>query len=78
MRDFLPRHLSRPTPRTPRRPRVARASPTEIVREQKRLVQKSVRDLEREKTAMERTEAALIADIKKAAKAGQVRVRWPP
>ena len=44
------------------------------MREQKRLVQKSVRDLEREKTGMERTEAALIADIKKAAKAGQVRV----
>ncbi len=44
------------------------------MREQKRLVQKSVRDLEREKTAMERTEAALVADIKKAAKAGQVLV----
>lgn len=43
----------------------------EIVREQKRAVEKSVRELEREKAGMDKTEAQLIADIKKAAKAGQ-------
>ena len=37
------------------------------------MVEKSVRDLTREKTGMERTEAQLIADIKKAAKANQVK-----
>ena len=41
----------------------------EIVREQKRAVEKSVRELEREKAGMDKTEAQLIADIKKAAKA---------
>lgn len=45
---------------------------TEIIREQKRMVDRSVRDLTREKQGMERTEQQLINDIRKAAKAGQV------
>jgi charged multivesicular body protein 2A len=45
----------------------------EIIREQKRTVEKSIRELTREKTGMERTEAQLINDIKKAAKAGQTK-----
>lgn len=45
----------------------------EIVREQKRLVEKSLRTLDREKAGMAKTETTLINDIKKAAKAGQVK-----
>ena len=45
----------------------------EIVREQKRMVEKSLRSLEREKGGMDKTEQTLIADIKKAAKANQLK-----
>jgi len=40
----------------------------EIVREQKRMVDKSMRELERERAGLEKTEKKLIMDIKKAAK----------
>jgi hypothetical protein len=44
---------------------------SEMIREQKRMVDRSVRELAREQTKMERTEQQLINDIRKAAKAGQ-------
>jgi charged multivesicular body protein 2A len=43
----------------------------EIVREQKRMVDKSIRELERERMGLQRSEAKLILDIKKAAKNGK-------
>ena len=40
--------------------------------------QKSVRELDRERTKLQKQEAKLVIDIKKAAKAGQmVRCAWP-
>uniref|UniRef100_A0A7S3ZEY6 Charged multivesicular body protein 2a n=1 Tax=Lotharella globosa TaxID=91324 RepID=A0A7S3ZEY6_9EUKA len=47
-------------------------SPKEIVREQKRLVNRSVRQLEREITGLKREEAKIIKNIKKDAKANQM------
>lgn len=45
----------------------------EIVREQKRMVEKSIRELERERSALQKSEAKLVQDIKKAAKAEQMK-----
>jgi charged multivesicular body protein 2A len=45
----------------------------EIVREQKRMVDKSIRELEREKAGLEKQEQKLIQDIKKAAKNEQMK-----
>lgn len=42
----------------------------EIVREHQRLIQKSIRELDREKNMLEAQERRIIADIKKNAKAG--------
>lgn len=44
----------------------------QIVREQKRNVEKGIRALDREKAGLQRQEQKLIADIKKAAKANQM------
>eukprot|EP00475_Leptophrys_vorax_P015226 TRINITY_DN21590_c0_g2_i3.p2 TRINITY_DN21590_c0_g2~~TRINITY_DN21590_c0_g2_i3.p2 ORF type:complete len:215 (-),score=74.25 TRINITY_DN21590_c0_g2_i3:31-675(-) len=43
----------------------------ELVREQKKLVDRSIRELEREKRGLEQTEKRLIGDLKKAAKNGK-------
>jgi len=48
-----------------------RKTTKEIVREQKRMVERSIRQLERERVNMERQEKKLIADIKTMAKKGQ-------
>eukprot|EP00471_Norrisiella_sphaerica_P005311 CAMPEP_0184479298 /NCGR_PEP_ID=MMETSP0113_2-20130426/1079_1 /TAXON_ID=91329 /ORGANISM="Norrisiella sphaerica, Strain BC52" /LENGTH=206 /DNA_ID=CAMNT_0026857351 /DNA_START=97 /DNA_END=717 /DNA_ORIENTATION=+ len=49
-----------------------RKSAKEIVREQKRLVNRSIRQLEREMNGLKREEKKLIANIKKDAKANQM------
>uniref|UniRef100_A0A7S1BRV2 Charged multivesicular body protein 2a n=1 Tax=Corethron hystrix TaxID=216773 RepID=A0A7S1BRV2_9STRA len=43
----------------------------EVIRENKREINKSIRELDREKNALEKEEKRLITDIKKQAKAGQ-------
>jgi hypothetical protein len=45
----------------------------EQIREQKRMVERSVRGLERDRASLERDEKKLILDIKKQAKAGQMK-----
>jgi len=45
----------------------------QIIREQKRNLDRSIRSLDRERTSLERDEKKLIADIKKAAKANQIK-----
>jgi len=45
----------------------------ERIREQKRMVERSVRGLERDRSTLERDEKKLITEIKKQAKAGQMR-----
>jgi len=45
----------------------------QVIREQKRMVDRSVRSLDRERTGLERQEKLLIAEIKKNAKAGQMK-----
>jgi len=47
-------------------------TPKELLRENKRLVNRAVRELEREKKSLEKNEKKLVADIKKAAKEGQM------
>lgn len=49
-----------------------RKTPAEIVREQKRSLDRSIRELDRERSALEQQEKKLIADIKKMAKANQM------
>ena len=44
----------------------------EVLRENKRMITRAVRELDREKTGLEREEKRLIMDIKKAAKDGQM------
>lgn len=44
----------------------------EILRENKRTITRAVRDIDREKTNLEKQEKKLIAEIKKNAKAGQM------
>ena len=44
----------------------------EILRENKRMISRAVRELDREKTALEREEKRLTIDIKKAAKEQQM------
>jgi charged multivesicular body protein 2A len=48
-----------------------RTSPAEALRKHQRALNKSIRDLDRERTKLEQQEKKVIADIKKAAKAGQ-------
>lgn len=47
-------------------------TPAEMMREYKRNVDRSVREIEREKTKLQQQEKKVIADIKKAAKDGQM------
>jgi charged multivesicular body protein 2A len=49
-----------------------RKTPQELVRENQRLIQKSVRELDREKASLEAQEKRIIADIKKNAKNNQM------
>ena len=49
-----------------------RKTPEQMLRENQRLLQRSIRDLDRERTRMETQEKKVIADIKKMAKAGQM------
>jgi len=50
----------------------SRKTPQELLRENQRLITKSVRELDREKTKLEQQEKKIVADIKKSAKAGQI------
>ena len=57
-------------------------TPSELLRENKRMLDKSIRELDRERTGMMSQEKKLIVEIKKMAKANQmgavkVRVRDP-
>ena len=45
----------------------------EVLRENKRTIRRGVRELDREKLHLEREEKRLIAEIKKNAKAGQMK-----
>jgi charged multivesicular body protein 2A len=45
----------------------------EVLRENKRLINRGVRELDREKISLEREEKRLIMDIKKAAREGQMQ-----
>ena len=45
----------------------------EILRENNRMIKRSIRELDREKTALEREEKRLVMEIKKNAKAGQMK-----
>lgn len=47
-------------------------TPSEMLRENKRQLDRAIRELDRERTKLERQEKQVIADIKKAAKAGQI------
>ena len=49
-----------------------RKTPQELVRENQRLIQKSIRELDRERAALEVQEKRIIADIKKNAKNNQM------
>jgi len=44
----------------------------EVMRENKRMINRAIRELDREKVNLERNEKKLIADIKKYAKEGQM------
>lgn len=44
----------------------------EVLRENKRTITRAVRDIDREKTNLEKQEKKLIGEIKKSAKAGQM------
>eukprot|EP00045_Choanoeca_perplexa_P004221 m.36192 g.36192 ORF g.36192 m.36192 type:complete len:212 (+) comp12459_c0_seq1:111-746(+) len=47
-------------------------TPAELLKENQRMLKKAMRELDREKMALERQETKTLLDIKKAAKAGQV------
>lgn len=47
-------------------------TPTEMLRENKRMLDKSIRELDRERTHMQSQEKKLIAEIKKMAKQNQM------
>ncbi|KAI9215890.1 Snf7-domain-containing protein [Blastocladiella britannica] len=49
-----------------------RKTPAEMLRQNQRALQRSIRDLDREKAKLEQQEKKLIADIKKTARAGQM------
>ena len=50
----------------------SRKTPAERVKEYNRQIKRSVRELDRERTALERQEKKLMNDIKKAARDGQM------
>ena len=47
-------------------------TPQEMLRQNQRSLNKAIRDLDRERQKLEQQEKKVIADIKKAAKAGQI------
>lgn len=47
----------------------------ELLRENKRLIQKSIREIDRERNSLQMQEAKLIMEMKRNAKNGQM-VRW--
>eukprot|EP01128_Nolandella_sp_AFSM9_P005325 TRINITY_DN2550_c0_g1_i1.p1 TRINITY_DN2550_c0_g1~~TRINITY_DN2550_c0_g1_i1.p1 ORF type:complete len:222 (-),score=71.21 TRINITY_DN2550_c0_g1_i1:90-755(-) len=49
-----------------------RMTPEEIIKEHQRTIKRSIREIERERAKMERSEGKIIADIKKAAKDNQI------
>jgi len=49
-----------------------RMTPEEIIKEHQRTIQKSIREIERERKRLEQTETKVISDIKKAARDGQM------
>lgn len=49
----------------------------ELIKENKRIVNRAIRELDRERTRMEREEKKLIADIKKMAAEGQTSCSYP-
>lgn len=49
----------------------------ELLRENKRLLDRSIRELDRERTGLQNQEKKLVMEIKKMAKEGQM-VRMPP
>jgi len=49
-----------------------RLTPEEIIKEHQRTIQKSIREIERERKRLEQSEVKVIADIKKAARDGQM------
>ena len=56
---------------------VSRRMRSEILRENKRMLDRSIRDIERERMQLQQQEKKLIAEIKKTAKQGQmVRLGW--
>lgn len=50
----------------------SKKTPAEMLRESKRVINRAVRELDRERLAMERQEQKLIQDIKKMAKDNQM------
>jgi charged multivesicular body protein 2A len=46
-------------------------TPQEVLRENKRMLDRSIRELDRERTGLEAQERKTVADMKKMAKAGQ-------
>ena len=48
----------------------SRKTPAELLRENQRLLQRSIRELDRERASLEAQEKRLIADMKRTAKAG--------
>ena len=50
----------------------SRKTPQEMLRENQRMITRSVRELDRERTKLEAQEKKIVADIKKAAKLGQM------
>jgi len=49
-----------------------RLTPQELIKEHQRTISKSIRELEREKNRLQRSEGKIISDIKKAAREGQM------
>lgn len=55
----------------------SKKSPKELLRENKRLIQRAIRELDRERATLERQEKQLVNDIKQLAKKNQmVCARW--
>ena len=49
-----------------------RKTPQEMIRENKRMIDRAIREMDRERVKMEQQEKKVIADIKKTAKTGQM------
>ena len=69
--------------RVPLRMHPSTASTAELLRENKRMLDKAIRELDRERSGLQQQEKKLIIEIKKMAKEGQMvsrrrRCRQPP